>query len=109
MHSLSNKRATDAAKVIFNKMGMKIGPNKLYKIRRFSNFENRDGVEISRSFFETMKTRRTIREFAAEKVDKEIIYNAVRAAGCAPSGANAQPWFFGAIFSQKIKKKKKNK
>lgn len=74
------------------------------KYEGFSNFENRDGVEISRSFFETMKTRRTIREFSAEKVDKEIIYNAVRAAGCAPSGANAQPWFFGAIFNQKIKK-----
>ena len=29
----------------------------------FSNFESKDGVEISHQFFETMKTRRTIREF----------------------------------------------
>ena len=71
----------------------------------FSNFESKNGIEISHQFFETMKTRRTIREFTDQLVDREIIYNAIRSAGCAPSGANAQPWFFGAIFDPEIKRK----
>lgn len=70
----------------------------------FSNFESKEGIMQSRLFYETMKARRSIRGFTNQPVDKEIIYNAIRSAGCAPSGANAQPWFFCAIFDPEIKR-----
>jgi len=59
----------------------------------------------SRAFFELMKTRRTIRDFSDKPVPKEVIENAIRTAGRAPSGANKQPWHFGVIASGDAKKK----
>lgn len=50
-----------------------------------------------RDFYESMATRRTIREFSSDPVPFELIENAVRAAGTAPSGANLQPWRFVII------------
>lgn len=51
----------------------------------------------SRSFYEDIKRRHTIRSFSDRPVPKEIIEDCIRAAGTAPSGANHQPWFFGCI------------
>lgn len=51
----------------------------------------------SRAFLETMARRRSCRFFSQEPVDRELIVNAVRAAGTAPSGANQQPWTFVVI------------
>ncbi|MGP1275621.1 MAG: nitroreductase family protein [Caulobacterales bacterium] len=48
-------------------------------------------------FYETMKTRRTVRDFSDRDVPREIIEHAVLTAGTAPSGANHQPWFFSVI------------
>lgn len=62
-------------------------------------------VEISEEFYKKMKTRRSIRNFSSQPIDKEIIYNAIKTAGSAPSGANRQPWFFVLITDQAIKEK----
>ena len=59
----------------------------------------------SRIFFESLSNRRTIRDFVAKPVDKEIIKNCIKAAGTAPSGANMQPWHFVLISDPPIKKK----
>lgn len=59
----------------------------------------------SRDFFEMMKTRRTVRDFSDKPVPREVIENAIRTAGRAPSGANKQPWHFGVIASPEAKKK----
>ena len=67
--------------------------------------ERRVGVQESKDFYDISKKRRTIREFSSESVDKEIIFNAIRAAGTAPSGANLQPWYFAVVESKKIKQK----
>ena len=64
----------------------------------------KEAIELSSSFYQDMKNRRSIRHFSNQMVNEEIIYNAIRTAGCSPSGANAQPWFFGVIFNQDIKK-----
>ncbi|MCF8177177.1 MAG: nitroreductase family protein [Sulfuritalea sp.] len=50
-------------------------------------------------FYEEIKRRRTVREFSAEPVPIDVIENAIRAAGTAPSGANQQPWHFAVIQS----------
>ncbi len=53
----------------------------------------------------TLKTRRTIRDFSAEPVPREIIEACIKAAGTAPSGANQQPWHFVAISAPDMKRK----
>lgn len=59
----------------------------------------------SEEFYNKMSTRRSIRHFSTEPVDKNILINAIRTAGSAPSGANRQPWFFALISSHKKKEK----
>lgn len=51
----------------------------------------------ARAFYEDLKRRRTVREFSGRDVPREIIEDAIRAAGTAPSGANHQPWHFSVI------------
>ena len=64
-----------------------------------------DMLERSSEFFELMKSRRTIREFSDRPVPREVIENAIRTAGRAPSGANKQPWHFAVIESSDVKAK----
>jgi nitroreductase len=56
-------------------------------------------------FYESIKTRRTVRDFAATPVPKDVIQNAIRAAGTAPNGANLQPWHFVAVSNPEIKRR----
>lgn len=58
----------------------------------------------SQQYLETMKQRRTIREYSAEPVPLELVENAIRAAGLAPSGANQQPWTFVVVSDPAIKR-----
>lgn len=50
-----------------------------------------------------MAGRRSCRFFARDPVPRELIVNAVRAAGTAPSGANQQPWTFVVVESLETK------
>ena len=52
-----------------------------------------------------MDKRRTVREFSAQHVPKEIIENIIRTASTAPSGAHKQPWTFCVVSDPVIKKK----
>lgn len=60
-------------------------------------------VERSRAFYEKLATRRTCRMFSADPVPREVVENAILAAGTAPSGANHQPWHFAVIGSPEAK------
>ncbi|MEP3231410.1 MAG: nitroreductase family protein [Hyphomicrobiales bacterium] len=62
-------------------------------------------VQATADFYEAMKTRRTIRDFAKRSVPRTIIENAIKAAGTAPSGANQQPWHFVAVSNADLKAK----
>ena len=61
-------------------------------------------IERSQAFYEMLTRRRTVRDFAADDVPLEIVENAIRAAGTAPSGANLQPWQFVVVRDAEIKK-----
>jgi iodotyrosine deiodinase len=61
-------------------------------------------LERSRAFLALMQTRRSIRHFAPDPVDPELIENAIRTAGSAPSGANQQPWTFVVITNDDTKR-----
>jgi iodotyrosine deiodinase len=51
----------------------------------------------AREFADRMSKRRSVRDFAARPVPREVIEHCLRAAGSAPSGANQQPWRFVAV------------
>lgn len=56
-------------------------------------------------FFELLRRRRTVREFAADPVPVELIELAIKTAATAPSGANQQPWFFAVVSNREIKRR----
>ena len=57
----------------------------------------------SAEFLARIETRRTVRDFSAERVPFSLIENAVRAASLAPSGANRQPWRFVVVSDASVK------
>ena len=59
----------------------------------------------AREFYEEAKRRRTVREFSARPVAREVIEHCLRAAGTAPSGANLQPWHFVVVSDPGVKSK----
>jgi iodotyrosine deiodinase len=59
----------------------------------------------SKEFYEKMSNRRSIRHFSSRSIDRNILVNAIKTAGTAPSGANRQPWHFALITNQLIKNK----
>ena len=59
----------------------------------------------TQEYFEKINQRRSLREFSDRPVDKEVIVNIIKAANCAPSGANKQPWMFCAVANPEMKKK----
>jgi len=56
-------------------------------------------------FLETMRTRRSVREFSGEPVPIEAIEACIEAASQAPSGANKQPWTFVLVTDPETKRK----
>jgi nitroreductase len=69
----------------------------------FAELPEGDMVRVSREFSADMSKRRTIREFSDRAVPREVIENAIRAAGSAPSGANLQPWHFVVVSDKDVK------
>lgn len=57
------------------------------------------------AFLETIRSRRTVRDFSPEPVPFRLIETAIRAAASAPSGANRQPWHFVVISNPEIKRR----
>ena len=60
-------------------------------------------LRSSRAFYEALRRRRSVRDFSDRPVAREVIENALRAAGTAPSGANMQPWHFVAVSDPAVK------
>ena len=71
----------------------------------FSNQTIKDMRINSKSFYNLIKKRRSVRDFKKDTIDFELIKNAILAAGTAPNGANLQPWHFVIIKNKSIKKK----
>jgi nitroreductase len=56
-------------------------------------------------FYGEVNKRRTVREFSDRPVPRDIIEQALMAAGTAPSGANLQPWHFAVVSGAATKRK----
>ena len=70
----------------------------------YKSYPEDEMIKRSQEFYEEINRRRTVRDYADKDVPEEVIMNAIKAAGTAPSGANHQPWHFVAVKSQEIKK-----
>ncbi len=64
-----------------------------------------DPIAAAREFVETLKLRRTVRDFAPDPVPDEVLRLAIEAAHAAPSGANQQPWTFVVVRDPEVKKR----
>jgi nitroreductase len=60
-------------------------------------------IAAARAFRDTLRLRRTVREFSSDPVPDEVIELALEAAASAPSGANLQPWKFVVVKDAAIK------
>jgi nitroreductase len=58
----------------------------------------------SRRFHAHLERRRSVRDFSAEPVPRELIELAIRSASTAPSGAHRQPWKFVAVSDPAVKR-----
>ena len=59
----------------------------------------------AREFAQLLCKRRTVRDFSSEPVPLEVIQSCLRAASCAPSGANKQPWHFVVVTDPEVKQR----
>ncbi len=59
----------------------------------------------ARAFLETMRGRRTVRDFSDRAVPRDIIESCLLAAGTAPNGANRQPWRFVVVGDPDVKRR----
>lgn len=66
-------------------------------------FEEDEMLDRSRSFFEFMDKRRSIRHFSDKPVPLEVVENAIRVANTAPSGAHKQPWTYCVVSDPELK------
>jgi len=63
-----------------------------------------ESLRRSRTFLESMRTRRTVRHYSADVPLRELVENAIETAGTAPSGANQQPWTFVVVTDAELKR-----
>ncbi len=54
-------------------------------------------------FYAEVRQRRSVRQFSDRPVPRDVIEQALRAAGSAPSGANKQPWHFVVVSDPAVK------
>lgn len=52
-----------------------------------------------------IKSRKSVRKYKKDSIDKEIIHTVIEAARLAPSGSNTQPWNFIITESEDMRKK----
>ena len=71
----------------------------------FTTYPPDEMISRSQAFLDSTASRRSIREFSSEPIPVEVIENAVRAAGTAPSGANLQPWHFEVVSNPALKRR----
>lgn len=69
-----------------------------------NNLDDVSSLQRSRSFFELMNMRRSLRFYDNKSFPLEVLMNCIQTAGTAPSGAHQQPWHFVVIKSAEVKK-----
>ena len=71
----------------------------------YSDIPDEEMEQRAANFYTLMRKRRTVRHFSDKAVPRQVIADAIKAAGTAPSGANKQPWHFVAINAADLQSK----
>lgn len=71
----------------------------------FQKLPLEEQINRSKEFYMLMNQRRTVRHFSTEPVPKEIIFNIIKTAGTAPSGAHTEPWTYVVVSDLDVKQK----
>lgn len=71
----------------------------------YREYPPQEMLERARAFREELQRRRTVRDYAEWPVPREVIEEAITAAGTAPNGANMQPWHFVVVTNPTLKKR----
>ncbi len=74
-----------------------------YEPHRLADGIARGETEAAQAFADTMRSRRSVRDFSTKPVARETIIACVDAANTAPSGANKQPWRYVAVSDPALK------
>jgi nitroreductase len=69
----------------------------------FTEYPEDEMLRRIADYYRLMKSRRTVRDFSDRPVSAEIVREAVRTAGTAPSGAHKQPWSFVMVGDPEVK------
>lgn len=69
----------------------------------FTRLTGEEAAARSAEFLRLMGRRRSVRHFSADEVPLDLVTNAIRTAGTAPSGANQQPWTFIVVADPAVK------
>lgn len=80
------------------------GP-KLIPLPGYREYPPEEMVARARAFREELQRRRTVRDYADRPAPREVIEEAIRAAGTAPNGANMQPWHFVVVTDAALKRR----
>ncbi len=72
---------------------------------RFERLTVDESRQRGRRFLETLRMRRTVRDFDPEPVPADVIDTAIETAGTAPSGANRQPWKFVVVRDPDVRRR----
>lgn len=67
------------------------------------HFDENKMTQRSKTFYQNLNLRRSVRDFSDRDVPKEVIEKIIMAASSAPSGAHKQPWTFCAVSNPLIK------
>ncbi|MCY3581599.1 MAG: nitroreductase family protein [Chloroflexi bacterium] len=77
----------------------------IFEALEFERLDEAEQLRRSREFLRRITRRRSVRDFSSQPVALELIENAIRVAGSAPSGANQQPWTFAVVSDPALKKR----
>ncbi|MFN2162568.1 MAG: nitroreductase family protein [Candidatus Promineifilaceae bacterium] len=70
----------------------------------YQQYTDEEMIRRAQAFYDSMRRRRTVRDFSSRVVPREVIENCLRTAGSAPNGANMQPWHFVVVSDPDIKR-----
>jgi len=69
----------------------------------FRTFPEDEMLARAREFYQDLSRRRTVRDYSDRTVPREVVRQAILAAGTAPSGAHKQPWTFVVVSDPVVK------
>ncbi len=67
------------------------------------HYDNSEMLDRARAIRDELRLRRTVRDYDAKEVSREVIEACIEAASTAPSGANKQPWHFVVVTDPVVK------